>query len=106
MWRLDADWKGLRTKYPWIKKLPSQYVRESIRFGSQPINEPERPEDHATFLEWLHADELLVFASDYPHWDWDEPSKTFAGLAEPLRRRIFYQTALETYGAKLGLRAV
>ena len=106
MWRLDADWKGLRTKYPWIKRLPSQYMRESIRFGSQPINEPESEADHRTFLEWLHADELLVFASDYPHWDWDEPSATFTGLDEPLRRRIFYQTALETYGAKLGLRAV
>jgi predicted TIM-barrel fold metal-dependent hydrolase len=103
MWRLDADWKGLRTKYPWIKRLPSQYMRESIRFGSQPINEPETEADHETFLRWLHADELLVFASDYPHWDWDEPSATFTRLDERLRRRIFYQTASELYGARMPL---
>jgi hypothetical protein len=101
MWRLDADWKGLRTKYPWIKNLPSQYIRENIRFGSQPINEPETEQDHETFLRWLHADETVVFASDYPHWDWDEPSATFTRLDERLRRRIFYETAVETYGAKL-----
>jgi predicted TIM-barrel fold metal-dependent hydrolase len=43
----------------------------------------------------------VVFASDYPHWDWDEPSATFTRLDERLRRRIFYETAVETYGAKL-----
>jgi predicted TIM-barrel fold metal-dependent hydrolase len=105
MWRLDADWKGLRTKYPWIKRLPSQTIRANIRFGSQPINEPETPADAEVFLRWLHADETVMFASDYPHWDWDEPSTTFATLDDALRRRIFYQTARETYGARLGVPA-
>lgn len=103
MWRLDADWKGLRTKYPWIKKLPSQYIRENIRFGSQPINEPPDEEDHEALLRWMHADECLMFASDYPHWDWDEPSTTFAMLDPRLRRRIFSETAVETYRPKLSL---
>ena len=101
MWRLDADWKGLRTKYPWIKRPPSEYIRQHIRFGSQPVIEPPTNQDVETLLRWMHADECMVFGSDYPHWDWDEPSTTLTHLDERLRRRIFAETALETYGLKL-----
>ena len=37
MWHMDGDWKGLRDYTPWVKKLPSEYLRQHIRFGSQPM---------------------------------------------------------------------
>ena len=98
MWHMDADWKSLRDYTPWIKRLPSEYLRQHIRFGTQPF--PNAPDRKAldTFLDWLHADEVLVFASDYPHWDWEEPRGFMRGLDKKLRSHVMYDTAAELYG--------
>ncbi len=98
MWHMDADWKALRDYTPWVKRLPSEYLREHIRFGSQPMLQPPTEADLRTFLDWLHADEVLVFASDYPHWDWDEPSGFLPGIDKTLRTRIMAENAAELYG--------
>ena len=98
MWHMDADWKAVRDYTPWVKKLPSEYIRGHIRFGSQPMEQPPNRSDLHTFLDWLHADEILVYASDYPHWDWDDPKTVLPGIDEGLRRRIFVDTACELYG--------
>jgi uncharacterized protein len=103
LWHMDTDWKGLRDYTPWIKKLPSEYVRTNIRFGSQPMPDMPSKADLERFLEWLHADEVLLFASDYPHWDWDEPSTFLAGFDPDLRRKIMVENAKQLYGARLGV---
>jgi len=101
MWHMDGDWKGLRDYTPWVKRLPSEYLREHIRFGSQPLPDVPSKADMETFLRWMWADETLVFASDYPHWDWDEPSTFLAGHDPALRQRIMYDTARDLYKARL-----
>jgi predicted TIM-barrel fold metal-dependent hydrolase len=93
MWHMDSDWKGLRDYTPWVRRLPSEYLREHIRFGTQPMPQPPTVEDLKIFLEWLRADEVLVFASDYPHWDWDEPSAFLSGFDETLRHKIMAENA-------------
>jgi predicted TIM-barrel fold metal-dependent hydrolase len=98
MWHMDQDWKGLRDYTPWIKRLPSEYLRRHIRFGSQPLPNTPTKADLQTLLDWLHADEVLVFASDYPHWDWDEPAAFLAGFDPALRQRVMVDTARELYG--------
>ena len=98
MWHMDSDWKALRDYTPWIKKLPSEYLRQHIRFGSQPMPDVPTNADLETFLDWLHAEEVLVFSSDYPHWDWDEPSTFLAGFPDPFRRRVMAGNARELYG--------
>ena len=97
LWRMDADWKGLRRQVPWVKRLPSEYVIEQVRFASQPADEPEPPEALASILDWMHAERTLMFASDYPHWDWDDPAQTFTGLEHDLRARIMGQNAREAF---------
>ena len=98
MWHMDSDWKGLRDYTPWVKRLPSEYLRQHIRFGTQPMIQPPTRDDMKRFLEWLHADEVLVFASDYPHWDWDEPTGFLADFDADYRHRIMAQNAAELYG--------
>ncbi|MEX1018939.1 MAG: amidohydrolase family protein [Litorilinea sp.] len=97
-WHMDGDWKGLRDYTPWVKKLPSDYVRSNIRFGSQPMPNMPSKGDLEKFMEWMHADEILLFASDYPHWDWDEPSTFLANFDAGLRRKIMRENALAFYG--------
>ena len=97
MWHMDGDWKGLRDYTPWVKRLPSEYLREHIRIGSQPLPNTPTPGDLKTLLDWTHADEIMVFASDYPHWDWDEPRGFLAGYDEAYRQRIMLDNPRKLY---------
>ncbi len=98
LWHMDKDWKSLRDYTPWVKKLPSEYVRTNIRLGTQPMPDMPTREDMETYLRWCRADEVFVFASDYPHWDWDEPSGLLPGFDDNLRAKIFGTNAREMYG--------
>ncbi len=97
MWHMDADWKAVRDYTPWVKRAPSDYIRAHIRFGTQPIEEPPTPGDLDTLLRWMHADEILMYASDFPHWDWDEPTGILAKLPEEMRRKVFVENARSFY---------
>ena len=98
MWHMDADWKSLREQTPWVKRLPSEYFRQHIRVGSQPLEEPERREDLLNMLDAMHAEETLIYCSDWPHWDWDDPATTFPKLPERLHQRIFAENARALFG--------
>lgn len=97
MWRLDAEWKALRSEVPWVTKLPSAYLHDHVRLTSQPLEQPENPKDLLTILEMMEAEHLLMFASDYPHWDFDSPTQAFPKLPDALHRRIFSENAREWY---------
>ena len=97
MWHMDQDWKGLQEYTPWVKKLPSEYIRGHIRVGSQPLPDTPTKDDLKTLLKWVHADEIMVYASDYPHWDWDEPKTFLQGFDKHLRQRILVDNARELY---------
>lgn len=97
MWRMDQEWKGLRFQTPWVKRWPSEYLLQHFRFASQPEDEPPVPGAQASLLEWMHAEQVLMFASDYPHWDWDDPAATLKGIPEALRRRIFGGNAADFF---------
>ncbi len=98
MWRLDKNWKALRSSIPWVKRLPSEYIIDHIRLTTQPIEEPEKPEQLLQILEMIHAEKTLMFASDYPHWDNDSPKHGIPSrIPEDLRARIMHLNAEETY---------
>jgi predicted TIM-barrel fold metal-dependent hydrolase len=98
MWRMDLDWKGLRHQTPWIDRLPSEILTGHVRFASQPMEEPEDPKAFLQIIEWMHGDKTLMFATDYPHWDWDDPKMSFLTVPDDLRNRIFAENAAETFG--------
>jgi predicted TIM-barrel fold metal-dependent hydrolase len=97
MWRMDKDWRGARAEVPWLKRRPSEYLREHIRFSTQPIEEPENPRHLLQIFEMMDAQHVLMFASDYPHWDFDDPKRAFPRLPDALKRRIFCENARELY---------
>lgn len=97
MWRLDKNWKALRHEIPWVKRLPSEYIRQNIRLGTQPIEEPFRPKDLVELIQMAKAEDMLVFCSDYPHWDGDELDRAFIHFPKELREKVFYQNALASY---------
>lgn len=101
MLRLDSDWKALRTEVPWVKRRPSEYVRDHIRFTTQPFVEVKRHDHLIALLDMLEADRTLLFSSDYPHWDFDNPTRALARVPDEMRTRIFSTNAQEVFGEKL-----
>lgn len=97
MWRLDKNYKALRSQAPWLKRLPSEYIKDHCFLTSQPVEEPDNPKHLLHILEMIDAKRTLMFSSDYPHWDFDSPMHAFPKLPEDLQRRIFGETARELY---------
>lgn len=95
-WRLDTKWKALRRETPWVKRLPSEYIWEHIRMATQPLDEPASKDELVAVLDAMHAKDILMFASDYPHWDWDDPTKI--PIPGEWREQIFDGNAREVYG--------
>jgi predicted TIM-barrel fold metal-dependent hydrolase len=101
MWRLDKNVRGLRDEVPWMKRLPSEYIIDHVRFTTQPMPEPRQRRHLHALCEIVQADRTLMFSSDYPHWDFDEPRHALAALPVGVRERVRARNAVETYGDRL-----
>src|SRR5581483_254713 len=73
--RLDRNWEKLGGP---ARHLPSSYLKDHIRFSSQPVEEPDDFEDLVRMWAWADAEHLLMFSTDYPHWDFDDPSRAIS----------------------------
>jgi uncharacterized protein len=101
-WRLDRAWIQLRDEVPHLQRKPSEYVREHFWFTSQPVEEPERPPQFIEAWELFEMPDRLVYASDYPHWDFDAPTEALPRvMPEAARKAVLGENALKLYGDKL-----
>ena len=97
-WRLDKTWKTLRAETPHLKRLPSEYMREHVWWTTQPMEEPEPREHLLDTIRWMGWDRLL-FATDYPHWDFDDPVHALPlRVSEEQRSQFFLDNARRVYG--------
>jgi predicted TIM-barrel fold metal-dependent hydrolase len=99
LWRMDREYKSLRQEIPWVKKLPSSYFRDDERmvFATQPT-EDITAEEWLKVQELIGSEDLLVFATDYPHFDFDSPVRSLpARLPEDLKKKILFDTAERFY---------
>lgn len=96
-WRLDKIWKRLRDETPHLKRLPSEYIRDHVWLTTQPMEEP-RPRHHLLdTIGWIGWDRLL-FATDYPHWDYDDPASALPlPITEEQRKKFFFDNATKVY---------
>ena len=98
LWRLDANWKALRSETPWVRRLPSEQVREQVRLTTQPLEQPARKGQLQAVLESVEGmGEMLMFATDYPHWDFDAPKIVEARLPEAWRDAVMAGNAQALY---------
>jgi len=97
MWRLDKNWKALRSTTPWLTRPPSEIIQDHIKLTTQPIEEPEEINHFRQVLEMFDAEKMLMFSSDYPHWDGDTPDFTLRQLPADMRDAVMYRNALEVF---------
>jgi uncharacterized protein len=48
-------------------------------------------------LEWIDAGRTLLFSSDYPHHDWDDPNWVVPRLPKKVRDRVLHGNAIDLY---------
>ena len=96
--RVSRHWEALRHEIPGVRD-PIEYLRDHVRFTTQPVEESETPVEAGVLFDHADAAHLLMFSTDYPHYDYDEPRRALPpGLDAGVRRRIMYENALEFYG--------
>jgi uncharacterized protein len=94
LWRMDMDWRRTRIETPWVKRLPSDYVRRHIHLTTSPSDAPADPDDLASCLEYGYAEDVLVYASDRPTGD-DRTASLLRELSPDARARIGFGGAAE-----------
>lgn len=97
MQRLDHMAMMRSSEVPLLKRLPSEYMRD-FYYSTQPLEATNIRELGAT-LEFIGAYDKLMWASDWPHWDWDPPSRIWdlPFLDEAQRRAILGGNASELF---------
>lgn len=93
LWRFDKNYKGLRQEAPWLKKLPSEYILSHCKFCTQPVEEPDKPEYLQQILNMMNGRKTVIFSTDYPHWDFDDPVFAMKNIPAEWRSDILYNNA-------------
>ena len=97
MWRFDKNWKALRMTAPWLNRPPSEFIQEHILLTTQPIEEPEDPSQLETMLGMFDAERMLMFSTDYPHWDGDTPDFAARFIPTAIRPQVMGGNACALY---------
>jgi predicted TIM-barrel fold metal-dependent hydrolase len=98
MTRLDQNYKLLKLESPFVKILPSEYIRRHMRFSTQPIEASPKRGGTAMLLATVDGiEDLLCFSSDYPHWTMDDPQYVAGVLPADWADKVFFENACRFY---------
>lgn len=107
-WKLDKEYMELRREVPFLTERPSHYLKD-FYICTQPVEEPEDLGDLVKMVELMHGEDTVIFASDWPHHDFDHPMKIDqVPFSNEVRRKILGENALRLFnidraGRRLGL---
>jgi predicted TIM-barrel fold metal-dependent hydrolase len=99
MQRLDHEWSLRSSETPLLTRKPSSYISEMF-YTSQPLEMPDDLSVLETTFKMIKADTQLLYSSDYPHWDFDVPSRIWdlPFLTDESRRNILGLNAARLFG--------
>jgi hypothetical protein len=99
--RLDEHWEKLPVLVPWLTRAPSEHIRGGRVFITC------EPEEELTDPLRRLGDELIMYASDYAHWDseFPESARKIANrpeLTDGQKAKILRENALRLYRLPVG----
>ena len=97
MQRLDNEYFMRTSEAPLLEKPPSDYMRE-MYYSTQPLERSSSKGLEFTF-DMVNAETQLLYASDWPHWDFDLPSTILElpFLSNQAKRNILGENALKLF---------
>jgi predicted TIM-barrel fold metal-dependent hydrolase len=97
MQKLDHEYLLRPSECPVLKKKPSDYMRD-MYYSTQPMEIQDMDALQTTF-RMINAETQLLYASDYPHWDFDLPSTIYdlPFLSEKAKHNILGGTAARLF---------
>jgi predicted TIM-barrel fold metal-dependent hydrolase len=105
MWRFDKEWRNLRRTVPWVKRAPSSYIREHVRISIAPLDLPPNPVQLLQVIEQCGSEDVLLYASDFPHVHRHDPlTGWLRDVPQTLARKIRAENARALY--ELGTRGL
>ncbi len=100
MEHMDEEWEKRRDEAPHCVEKPSVYITGGrCYFGCEP------EEKTLPFAAQSIGEDVLLYASDYPHWDSDWPHtvstvRERSDMPEALKRKVLGENALRFYGMR------
>lgn len=97
IWRLSKFWRGLRTEVPWVDRAPTDLFRDHFRLTLQPFDAPDDPGIVQRTIDQFQSEDILLFSSDYPHWQFDGDEIVPPGISAALLERMQRINPVTTY---------
>ncbi|MCL2427806.1 MAG: amidohydrolase family protein [Alphaproteobacteria bacterium] len=97
LWRATKTWRAARIEVPWNKRSPAELVREHVRLTIQPFDAPPTAGQVERIAEEIGSEEVLLFATDFPHWHFEGQNAVPDGLPEAFVRKMMIDNPLATY---------
>ncbi|MGG1659899.1 amidohydrolase family protein [Brevibacillus sp. NRS-1366] len=98
MMRLDTDYLYRQSDAPFLTKKPSEYMK-NFYFTSQPLEYTDNVNMMKEIFSMFDAENQLLYASDYPHQDFDTPASIYdlPFLSQSAKRKILGGNALKFF---------
>jgi uncharacterized protein len=104
-WTLDTTYPTCRGETPWVKRMPSEYLADHVRFITSDLEKSNLEGDElADWYRITDAADLLMYGSRYPHWTSMPPEDVLPGQADGDRARVLAGNARSFYGERLANR--
>jgi len=95
--RMDKEYLERRREVPFLTERPSHYLKK-MYYATQPVEEPEDLKDLVKLIELYDGEDNTIFASDWPHHDFDHPSKVHQiPFTNEVRRKVLGENALRLF---------
>lgn len=97
MWRANKTWRGVRVEVPWVEREPASIIRDHVRVTMQPFDGPPDATGVADVIDQIGSEKMFLFASDYPHWQFDGDDAVPPHLPPSIVSRMCADNPLETF---------
>jgi len=86
-WKFNKTWRVCGPKSVG-DEAAFDVIRDHVKLTLQPADAPADPQALRDVIEQIGSDEMLLFSSDFPHWQFDGEDVLPNGLGDEQLRKI------------------